>query len=50
VQEFPDSDWATEAERAQLEAIWQKSTLLNSLALPVADLLRWNHFTSVNVP
>jgi tetratricopeptide (TPR) repeat protein len=24
VQEFPDSDWATEAERAQLEAIWQE--------------------------
>lgn len=24
VQEYPDSDWATEAERAQLEAIWQE--------------------------
>lgn len=24
VQMFPDSDWATEAERAQMEAIWQE--------------------------
>ena len=24
VQQYPDSDWATEAERAQLEAIWQE--------------------------
>lgn len=24
VQMFPDSDWATEAERAQMEAVWQE--------------------------